>query len=92
VNKKTNTLLFILGGTVFNIIVTILSFTTLLLIYGKFFANLLPERGAAYAIPVIFVASIIASFFIYRLVIRTLFKKVDMGKYFDPIFKQRRFR
>ena len=89
-SKKTNTLLFIIGGTLFNIVITVLSFLIFLVIYSRFIDGLLPESSAAYAIPVLFVTSIVASFFVYRLVVKILIKKVDMEKYFDPIFGQRR--
>jgi hypothetical protein len=90
-SKKTNTLLFILGGTVFNILVTLLCFIIFLVIYGRFLP-MLPESSAAWMLPVIFVASIVASFLIYRLAIKIIMKKVDMEKYFDPIFGHRRPR
>ena len=88
-SKKTNTLLFVLGGTVFNIIITILCFLVLLAIYSHFLFPALPESSAGWALPIIFVASIAASFFIYRLAVKTIMKKVDMEKYFDPIFGRR---
>ena len=89
-SKKTNTLLFILGGTAFNILVTIICFIVLLVIYSRFLYTQLPESSAAWIMPVIFVLSIVASFLIYRVVIKIVMKKVDMEKYFDPIFGPRR--
>jgi len=88
-SKKTNTLLFILGGTVFNVLITILCFIILLAIYSRFLYPALPEESAAWALPVLFVASIAASFFIYRQAIKVISKKVDMEKHFDPIFGRR---
>ena len=88
-SKKTNTLLFILGGTVFNIIVTIICFLVFLAIYSRFLFPVLPENSAAWALPVIFVASIAASFFVYRQAIKVVMKKIDMEKHFDPIFGRR---
>ena len=88
-SKKTNTLLFILGGTVFNILTTIVCFIILLVIYSRFLYPLLPESGAAWALPIIFVASIVASFFVYRQAVKMVTKKVDMEKHFDPIFGRR---
>ena len=89
-SKKTNTLLFILGGTIFNILVTIISFLIFLIIYSRFLYTLLPENAIAWVIPVIFTGSILVSFFVYRMVLNKIMKKVDMEKYFDPIFKSRR--
>ena len=89
-SKKTNTLLFILGGTIFNILVTLITFVILLFIYSKFIYFALPEESVAWMMPIMFVLSIVASFLIYRVVIKIVMKKVDMEKYFDPIFGPRR--
>jgi hypothetical protein len=85
-NKKVNTLLFVLGATVFNILITILLFVAL------FFAcvGLLPENIAGNALPFIFIAALVASFFLYNAILKIVTKKIDMDKYFDPIFKPRR--
>ena len=88
-NKKTNTILFILGGTVFNILITLISFILLLVIYSRFFPQL-PEESAAWILPLIFVLSVAISFVVYRMVVKYITKKIDMEKYFDPIFGRRR--
>jgi hypothetical protein len=93
-NKKTNTLLFILAATIFNILVTIASFLALLLLFTFVIMPGLPEpaagKTAAWAIPAIFIGAIAVSFAVYRLVLKFFMKKVDIGKYFDPIFGSRR--
>lgn len=88
-SKKTNTLLFILGGTVFNILITVICFVVFLAIFSRFY-TMLPESASAWAIPAIFVASIVVSFVVYRLAIKIITKKVDMEKYFDPLFGPRK--
>ena len=88
-NKKANTILFILAATVFNIIVTVLCFLVILVLYSRFLYSIFPEESVAWALPVIFIASIVASFFVYRIVVKLIMKKVDMDKYFDPIFSRR---
>ena len=89
-SKKTNTFLFIILGTVFNIIITVLCFIVFLIIYSSALYPLLPQNSTAWVLPVIFVGSIVVSFFIYRLVIKIFVKKVDMDKHFYPIFGQKR--
>jgi hypothetical protein len=89
-SKKTNTLLFILGATVFNILVTVICFTALLLVYAKFLAPRLPEEGQAWGFPVIFIAAIAASVVVYRAALKQLTKRVNLEKHFDPIFGGRR--
>ncbi|GHV69208.1 hypothetical protein AGMMS49928_10760 [Spirochaetia bacterium] len=91
-SKKTNTLLFILGATVFNILITIVCFVILFIVYAKFMLPLFPEDSAAagWGFPVIFIAAIALSFVIYRVVLKQIVKKVDMEKHFDPLFNSRR--
>ena len=89
-SKKTNTLIFILVGTFFNIFITISCFLGFLLIYSRFFYDRFAESSSAWLLPVFFIAAIAASFFVYRLAIKLFMKKVDMEKHFDPIFAKRR--
>ena len=91
-NKKVNTLLFILGATVFNILVTVLSFLLLLIIYARFFLRVLPEAAQMWSFPLMFIAAMVIGFLSYRYALRFLMKKIEMEKYFDPLFvrKQRK--
>ena len=88
-NKKVNTLLFILGATVFNIMITILSFLLLLFLYAKFVMKSLPEAAQAWSFPLMFIAAIAISFFVYKFALGFLMKKINVEKYFDPIIKSR---
>jgi hypothetical protein len=89
-SKKSNTLFFILGATVFNILTTVVFLLILLVVYARFLAPLLPEASAAWGFPIIFIASFVLSFVLYRVVLKQVMKKVEMEKYFDPIFSARR--
>jgi len=91
-SKKTNTLLFILGGTIFNILVTIVCIILFWILCSVFIIPRLPPDSPAgsWIIVVIFIAAIVVSFFVYRLAIKIIIKKVNMEKYFDPIFGPRR--
>jgi hypothetical protein len=89
-SKKTNTLLFILGATIFNVVITAVCFMALLLLYARFLDPLLPEGGQAWGFPLIFIAAIALSFLIYRFALKQLLKKVTVDKYFAPIFGGRR--
>jgi hypothetical protein len=88
--KKTNTLLFILGATLFNLLVTIVSFLVLLLLFVKFLASVLPETATAWALPAIFIGSVVLSFVLYRIALKQLLKRMDVDKHFAPLFKPRR--
>jgi hypothetical protein len=88
-SKKSNTLFFILGATVFNILSTIVFLLILLVLYARLLAPLLPQEGAGWGFPVIFIASFALSFVLYRIILKQVMKKVEMEKYFDPIFGRR---
>jgi len=88
-NKKANTLLFILGATLFNILVTVLSFILLLFICVRLVWPLLPEEAQAWVFPLIFIAAMVIAFIVYRYTVKLLMSKIDVEKYFDPIFNRR---
>jgi len=89
-NKKMNTALFIVGATVANILLMII----LIIIGFAGVSALLPQktnpRFASILFLLVFLASIAGSFFIYHKVIQLISKRIDMEKYFHPIFKPRR--
>jgi hypothetical protein len=90
-NKKTNTLIFIAGATLFNIIIFFAAFTALMFLYLFVIAPyLLGDDGlsgiTSIVLIVFFVGSIVLSFFIYRIAINLFIKKINLEKYFDPVF------
>jgi hypothetical protein len=89
-SKKTNTILFLIGATIFNIATTVVCFLALLILYGRVIVPLLPKEIAAWGMPIIFVGAIVLAFFIYRFVVNALMKRVDVEKIFDPLFMPRR--
>jgi len=88
-NKKVNTILFILCATIFNIMITVVSFFLLLVLYARFLTKILPQGAQAWSFPLIFITSLVISFFVYKLVLGFLIKKIDVEKYFDPIINSR---
>ena len=91
-NKRLNTILFILGATVFNVAIAILSFIILLILYLNFMVMLLPENVQAVGLTIILVSSLVISFFVYRFALKFLMAKVDVDKYFDPLFIRRNIK
>jgi len=87
-NKKVNTLLFMLGATLFNIIVTILVFLVLMILFSMFIAVHVSEAAHAWSFSLIFLAAIACTFLLYRIILKYLMKKINMEKYFDPIFSR----
>jgi len=79
--KKTNTLLFIIGGTIFNIVLTVLCFVVFYLMYINFFFPHLPQNSASWVIPVNFAVSTTTSWIVYRRFIKFLAKKTNIAQY-----------
>jgi len=91
-NKKLNTFLFVLGATVFNIAIAILCFMLLFLLYVRFLYPVLPEESSVWSFSFIFVAAIALSIIIYRVTLKFLLKKINLEKYFDPLFIKRNLK
>ena len=87
-NKKVNTALFLIGATIFNLlIIFILSIGSMLLIVSIFGQSI--QEIFAYLFIFVLIGSLVASFFIYGVVMKKITAKIDMEKYFHPIFKKR---
>ncbi len=81
-NKKLNTALFMLGATVFNLVLLgILMMAGLVAILALKLPQLL--------VIVWFLISMVGSFLIYNQLVKWLARKIDMEKYFLPLFKRR---
>ncbi len=86
-NKKLNTAIFLVAATVVNIGIMLAVFVALLVLVT------LIARDNAQLTSILWVVSffvaIVATFFLYSVVMKLFQKKVDMDKYFHPIFKPR---
>jgi fumarate reductase subunit D len=91
-NKKLNTLLFVLGATVINIILMIVLLLVAILILARVLPPDVNPAMGQLAFLGSFILSVVGSFFIYHRAMRIIAKRVELDKYFDPIFKPRRRR
>ena len=88
-NKKVNTVLFILGATLVNVL-------TIFVLYfaGIYIFALVYNDGMANYVEVvntfIFIASVVGSFLIYRLILKVISNKINMEKYFEPIISRKK--
>jgi hypothetical protein len=89
-NKKVNTLLFVLVASVLNIVLIIILFLLILAAAGA----LLPESASNSTVQLLmlgaFIISVVGSYTIYGMLIRLLSKRIDMDRYFHPIFRKKR--
>jgi hypothetical protein len=86
-NKKTNTLLFILTAMMTNIVIILIYFFILYLLYSALIAPRLPANSGVLSLAVIFLAAMAFSFITYQKLVKLFIKKVDVRKYFEPALK-----
>jgi hypothetical protein len=63
------------AATVFNIVVTVICFTLLLVLYSFLVIPRIPNETAFIAIPFLFVISVVLSFLIYQRALKVYLKK-----------------
>ena len=91
-NKKVNSLIFMLVATVVNIILLCLFFLVGLLVLN-FIAGQWPDSSLIPAlIMIVFVGAIVLSFFVYSRLVKWATKKFDLEEKMDPLFSSRRNR
>lgn len=86
-NRKLNSVLFVLGATVMNILVMIGAFAILFMLHIRFLAPLVSQDLSLWITVGILIVSILMSYFLYHLFIKWFSRRVDMEKYFDPLFR-----
>lgn len=89
-NKKLNTVLFILGATLFNIVVMIVLFFILMVVFARFLAPALPPGANQIILLLLFVASVALTYVLYHRIMRYLTTKYDMETYMAPLFKRKK--
>ena len=86
-NRRTNTVLFLAGATVLNILLLFFYFLAFTGMVGLF----LPERTGLLAVAVwlgLFAGALVAGWFTYRWAFRILKERISLEKYFDTnLFK-----
>jgi hypothetical protein len=89
-NKKVNTVLFVLGATVVNILVMLIVLLGGLVLISNVLSERAQETAGQFLLIALFFVAIGASFFLYNRFVKYLSAKIDMDKYFHPIFRPRK--
>jgi hypothetical protein len=89
-NKRVNTVLFLLGATVFNLLVMFIIIVLFLVLLSVIFKGSLNPNVLSVLMIVVFIGSIAASFFIYGRLVKWISRRVNMEKYFLPLFRRKR--
>lgn len=88
-NKKANTVLFMIGATVANVVIMVAIFAILFVLYGRFVAPAVSPELTQIMLIVVFIGSIALTYFIYHRIIKWLSAKYDLDKHFEPIFRRK---
>lgn len=91
-NKKANTILFVIAATVANLILMAVVFTALLVGVSFAFQSVLTPQIGTVVLGVVFVATILITYFIYHKSVKKLSEKYDFEQYFEPIFSRKQHR
>lgn len=86
-NKKVNTLIFILCGTIVNLLIAIAFIGILLWIVGQFQSSLGPYMTTV--VPVAFFTGLIAAMFVYQKLTKWVISKFNLEDKLDPIIKMK---
>ena len=89
-NKKLNTVLFVLAASVFNIFLMVVFLLAGLALLGTFAGESIGEGAATAAFLAIFIGAIAGAFFVYHRIVRLISRKIDMDAHFHPLFRRRK--
>ena len=78
-SKKTNTILFVIVGTLLNILLMALFFILFLVIYSIFLHEYMPEGAVIWVLAVLFIVALTASFFLYKLLVKIIMRKLNIN-------------
>lgn len=89
-NKKLNTLLFLLVGTIVNIVIMLLLLVAFLYLIGHLFSGSSNGQIVTIVTLLAVMLSVVGSYLIYSRLIKFASKKWDMEKYIEPLFRRKR--
>lgn len=88
-NKKVNTVLFVLGASAFNVVMMLVIFILVLAVLQLFLTEETSPAAVQLFMLLSFVVSIVGTYGLYTLLIKYITRHVDMDKYFHPIFRRK---
>ena len=89
-NKKLNTILFIIGATILNVVLIIVVWVGLMRVTQVIIGAELYDQIFKNIIVVFMLLALVISFFLYRMIMKRVEKRIDMDKYFEPFFRRRK--
>lgn len=91
-NRRLNSVLFILAATVVNIVAMVVIFGVLMVLFARFAAPNLSPQVNQILLLVIFVGSVVLTYVLYHRLMKWLAAKYPLEKYFGPVFGKEKRR
>ena len=88
-NKKANTVVFMLGATVVNVLMMIVIMVALLALIAAVAPTIFQGGMREIILIVILLGSVALTYFLYNRLIKWMSKKWNLEEHFDPIFGRR---
>jgi hypothetical protein len=88
--KKANTILFMIGATILNVVMMVGIFIVLFLLYGYLIAGSLSPEANQIIMVVLFFGSIGLTYFLYHRIIKWISNKWNLDDHLEPIFRRKR--
>ena len=88
-NKRFNTVLFVIGATIFNLFSMAVIFIALFMLYARFIGPALSPRMNQFLTLWLFFGSVALAYWVYSRLIRWAEQRIDFHKYLEPIFARK---
>jgi hypothetical protein len=88
-NKRLNTVFFVIGATIFNLFSMAVIFIALFMLYARFIGPALSPRMNQFLTLWLFFGSVALAYWVYSRIIRWAEQRVDFHKYLEPIFARK---
>ena len=88
-NKKLNTVVFVLGATIFNLIVMLVLFAVPMVLLIVIFGERLQQAYGILSV-LLFFGALVGSFFLYGFLMKKISTRYNLDEYLHPIFKRKR--
>jgi len=88
-NKKLNTVIFMLVATIISLVIMLAFLLIPLIPYFIFIAPYVDSLLTQIVLLVIALGSMVGTYAVYNAILKKFMQKVDMDKYFHPIFNKK---
>lgn len=88
-NKRLNTVLFVVGATIFNLFSMAVIFIALFMLYARFVGPSLSPRMNQFLTLWLFFGSVALAYWVYSRIVRWAEQRIDFHRYLEPIFARK---